>query len=325
MFSSLCSRYTVGNDVPEDVEILIGEVTLLEKFTLPKLKLVIVPHAGVNLPPSTSSLLSSKYPNLPILTLHHNAVPTAETGVSLLLAAAKQIIPGDKELRSGNWRRSSMANHLGVDDVKYRQVVLRRKKILILGYGRIGRSVAMACKGLGMEVLGIRNRIKEEYVDDLGTKVFPLSQMDSLLPSCSVLFSTLPGTPHTTGLVDRHKLGLLPDQALVVNIGRGSTFVEKDLFEALQSKRLFGAGLDVWWSYPPKNEPEKASNWPPSHYEFSSLENVVMSPHKGGGLHTPEVEEQRYEDLEEIIKEIKEAGWENIKNHPNMFDASLGY
>merc|ERR1711936_1510558 len=74
-----------------------------------------------------------------------------------------------------------------------------------------------------------------------------------------------------------------------------------------------------------RNEPEKASNWPPSHYEFSSLENVVMSPHKGGGLHTPEVEEQRYEDLEEIIKEIKEAGWENIKNHPNMFDASLGY
>ena len=82
--------------------------------------------------------------------------------------------------------------------------------------------------------------------------MYPLAHLDTLLPTCNVLFSTLPGTTQTNGLIDSHKLGLLPKEAIVVNIGRGSVFVEKDLFDALNSKHLFGAGLDVWWSYPPK-------------------------------------------------------------------------
>jgi hypothetical protein len=78
--------------VPEDVEILIGELTLLEKQKYPNLKLFIVPHAGVNLPATTANIISADYPTLPILTLHHNAVPTSESGLSLLLAAAKQVL-----------------------------------------------------------------------------------------------------------------------------------------------------------------------------------------------------------------------------------------
>ena len=108
----------------------------------------------------------------------------------------------------------------------------------------------------------LRNRIDAEYEDELGTKVFPLAKLDSLLPSCNVLFSTLPGTPQTKGLMDSRRLGLLPDQAIVINIGRGAVFVEKDLFEALESKKLFGAGLDVWWSYPPR------------YFHYSSVFNV---------------------------------------------------
>jgi len=325
MFSQLCAQYTVGDEVPKDAEILIGELTLLEKQTFPKLRLIIIPHAGVSIPTTISTIISTNYPNLPILNLHHNAVPTAETGLSLLLAAAKQTVLADKELRVGDWSGSSMAHAEGGAEVRMKQVVLRKKRILILGYGRIGKSVAMACKGLGMEVLGIRNRIDAEYEDDLGTKVYPLAQLDSLLPSCTVLFSTLPATPQTKGLIDSYKLGLLPGQAIVVNIGRGAVFVERDLFEALKSKQLFGAGLDVWWSYPPKNEPEKAKNWQPSEFNFGGLDNVVMSPHRGGGLHTPEVEEQRYIDLEEIVRGIKETGWDHLKQHQNLINLTLGY
>ena len=168
MFSKLCTRYTVTGDVPEDVEILIGEPTLLEKQKYSNLKLLIVPHAGVNLPANTAKTILANYPALPILTLHHNAVPTAETGLSLLLATAKQvgrtfnscslrlycikIVRADKELRAGNWSGSSFANKDGAGkEVKMTQVVLRKKRILILGYGRIGKLVGMACKGLGMD------------------------------------------------------------------------------------------------------------------------------------------------------------------------------
>jgi len=325
MFSKLCATFSYSGEVPEDVEILIGELTQLEKKKYPNLKLVIIPHAGVTLPPSTAKTITTQYPSLPILTLHRNAVPTAETGVALLLAAAKQLVIADRDLRVGNWASSSFANGASGTEVTMSQVVLRKKRVLVLGYGRIGRSVAMACTGLGMEVVGIRNRITAEYEDDLGTKVYPLSSLESLLPTCTVLFCTLPGTHHTLGLIDRHKLSLLPPQAIVVNIGRGAVFVERDLFEALQSKQLFGAGLDVWWSYPPRDEPEKAANWPPSEFDFSSLENVVMSPHRGGGLHTPEVEVQRYDELEEIVEDIIKKGWDTVWDHQNIFDISLGY
>ena len=91
MFEKLCSRFTYDQEVPEDTEVLIGQLTVLEKKELPNLKLVIIPHAGVNLPESTAKILTHGYPELPILTLHHNAVPTAETGVGLLLSAAKQV------------------------------------------------------------------------------------------------------------------------------------------------------------------------------------------------------------------------------------------
>ena len=95
-FSKLCARFSYSGEVPEDVEILIGQLTELEKQKYPNLKLVIIPHAGVNLPPTTAKILITQYPSLPILTLHHNAVPTAETGVALLLAAAKQVSRQDK-------------------------------------------------------------------------------------------------------------------------------------------------------------------------------------------------------------------------------------
>ena len=91
IFERLCSRFTYDQEAPKDTEVLIGELTVLEKKELPNLKLVIIPHAGVNLPESTAKILTQGYPALPILTLHHNAVPTAETGVGLLLSAAKQV------------------------------------------------------------------------------------------------------------------------------------------------------------------------------------------------------------------------------------------
>ena len=50
-----------------------------------------------------------------------------------------------------------------------------------------------------------------------------------------------------------------------------------------------------------------------------------MSPHRGGGLHTPEVEEQRYIDLEEIVRGIKETGWDHLKQHQNLINLTLGY
>ena len=98
IFSKFSSCFTVTGEVPEDVEVLIGELTLLEKQKYTNFKLFIFPHAGVKLPANTTKIISTIYPTLPILTLHRKTVPTAETGLSLLLAASKQVI--EKHLQS---------------------------------------------------------------------------------------------------------------------------------------------------------------------------------------------------------------------------------
>jgi len=314
-FNALCQSFTFGSDVPvpEDTEILIGDPQLLEKTPLPSLKVLIVPFAGVKITEEVRDALSERHTGLSILNLHHNCVPTAETGVSLLLAAAKLLPTVDRRLRTGDWAR----------DLMDKQVILRNKTVLILGYGRVGRQVAAACKGLGMRVKGLRSSISDTYEDDIGTEVFPLSCLDKLLPSSTVLLSCLPLTPATRGLIHETRLNLLPDKAVVVNIGRGPVFHEKALFQALKEGKLFSAGLDVWWNYYPS--PGRTVSGQPSEEDFGSLENVVMSPHRGGAVGHPEVEQQKFQDIEHIIKEINSQGWEAIKNHPNIVDISKGY
>jgi len=328
LLSKAGTIYSSGPTIPPDIQVIIGEPTSLdigeptslEMTKYPSLKLLIVPHAGLHIAPDLKKRLDLVYPDLPILTLHHNAVATAEMGMALLLSTAKQIVQSDKEFRGGDW-----SQWFGSGLPLRQQFVLRGKTVLILGYGRIGRIVAEGCRGMGMQVIGIRSRISSAYTDDLNTTVYPSSELPNLLPTCQVLFSTLPGTNQTEGLVSKKMLQLLPSGSLVVNIGRGLVIQEDALYEELKSKRLAGAGLDVWWSYPPRFDREKQEGWAPSKFDFGGLDNVVMSPHRGGGLHTEEVELQRFKDLDIILETIRKEGWQAIKDHPNLYCADLGY
>jgi phosphoglycerate dehydrogenase-like enzyme len=81
-------------------------------------------------------------------------------------------------------------------------------------------------------------------------------------------------------LIGAAELALLPAPGVLVNIGRGRIVDEAALYGALRDGRLSAAGLDVWYSYPP-DEAARA-HWPPSAYPFHELDNVIMSPHRGG-------------------------------------------
>ena len=112
--STFCQRVTQGLEVPLDTSIFVGDVNLLPSGDdrLLHLRLIVVPWAGPFVKPATKELLARQdgdsllggdllplrnYPTVPIFTLHHNAAPTAEMAISLLLAAAKQVW----EVRSG--------------------------------------------------------------------------------------------------------------------------------------------------------------------------------------------------------------------------------
>ena len=104
--------------------------------------------------------------------------------------------------------------------------------------------------------------------------------LPQLLPRSHALIITAPLTPDTKGLIGEKELALLPRGAVLVNVGRGAIVDEVALYQALKSGQLAAAGLDVWYNYPADEAAQ--THTPPSQFAFHELDNVVMSPHRGG-------------------------------------------
>ncbi len=288
---------------PADYHILInGRPSAGQIEASPNLRILLIPWAG--LPEATAGLMAG-YPKIAVHNLHHNAATTAEMAITLLLTAAKQLLPIERRFRQHDWRPRYDPNPA---------VTLDGKTALILGYGNIGQHVGRVCTALGMQVLAIR-RHPERTVDPPG-EVYPSEELRNLLPQADVLIITLPLTDKTSGVIGEEEINLLPKNAILVNVGRGPIVDQRALFAALESGRLHSAGLDVWYNYPP-DEASRA-NTPPADFPFHTLDNVVMSPHRGGG--SVETEFRRMEHLAAFLNLAAEG-----KPLPNRINLERGY
>ena len=249
---------------PARYEILVAGRPSREDLTAsPHLHTLVIPWSG--LPEETRDLMLD-LPQIGVHNIHHNAAPVAEMVVTLMLAAARRIVPVDRALRAHDWRpryRPTPALHMA------------GRTALVLGYGAVGRRVAGICRALGMEILAIRRRPGGEE------GVYPPEALPDLLPQTDALLICLPHTPETDGLIGARELALLPQDAVLVNVGRGAIVNQGALYQALRDGELFGAGLDVWYNYPA--DEEARSHTPPADHPFHELDNVVMSPHRAGG------------------------------------------
>lgn len=266
-------QLSYGSKIPKnaDFEVLIAAFptqALLEAS--PNLKALIIPFAG---PPMATQTLMRQYPKVAVFNTPYNSIATAETALALMLASAKFMLKADSDLRQGDW------------SLRYGeqpQLMLHGKTILILGYGRIGRHVAAVCHALGMNILGIRRNLTAQDKHDPIATVTDFSALAGLIPRTDVLLIALPETPETQNMITATELKLLPKEAILVNVGRGSIVNEADLYQALKEGKLAAAGLDVWYNYP--QDLEARTSTQPSHFPFHQLSNVIMSPHKAGWL-----------------------------------------
>ena len=195
-------------------------------------------------------------------------------------------------------------------------MLLSGKTALLLGYGAIGRHVARMCRGMAMEVLAVR-RDDDPASDDLA-QVFPAGALDDLLPRADALIISLPLTDETRGMIGARELALLPAGAVLVNVGRGPVVDEGALYQALKDGSLGAAGIDVWYTYP--DDDDAASATPPSAYPFGELDNVVMSPHRGGLAYEAEQRRERMSAIAEIVNALARG-----EEAPNRVDLTLGY
>jgi len=297
---------TVGKEVVETAvpHILVTGRPKREHLTYPVLHTLIIPWAGI---PKETHALMQDFPHIAVHNLHHNAQPVAETVLMLLMAAAKLTVPFDQSLRRHDWTPRYERGR--------EPQLLNGKTALILGYGEIGKRVGLLCQALGMRVLATRRNLAAPTSDN-GVELYPATSLPDLLPQANALLICLPQTPQTEGLLGKHELNLLPDKAILVNIGRGPIVDEQALYEALTSGKLHAAGLDVWYNYP--TDSDSRTNTPPSRYPFHELENVVMSPHRGGAV--DETDRLRMVALARVLNTAV-----NGEPLPNRINLEAGY
>ena len=150
---------------------------------------------------------------------------------------------------------------------------LMGRAIGIISYGRIGREVAERVVGLKCRVLAAnRSPIADPSP---AQSIFPLADLDQMLPLCDAILIACALAPETKGLIDARRLHLMKPGALLINVARAAIVEEDALYAALKDGHLGGAALDVWWRYPSAGEPDRR----PSRQPFQELPNVLMTPH----------------------------------------------
>jgi phosphoglycerate dehydrogenase-like enzyme len=146
----------------------------------------------------------------------------------------------------------------------------------IIGLGRVGREVARRAAAFGCRVIAANRseRRRESGIE----RVYPLTELDQMLPACDFVVLCTALAPETEGLIDSRRLALMKRSAFLINIARGSVVDEDAIYAALRDGGIGGAALDVWWQYPNATEPERR----PSHHPFHELPNILMTPHCSG-------------------------------------------
>lgn len=150
------------------------------------------------------------------------------------------------------------------------------KTVGIVGLGRVGIEVARRAAAFGCRVIAA-NRSTREPGDGV-ERIFPLAELDRMLPECDYVILCTALGPETEGLIDARRLGLMTRSAFLVNIARGAVVDEHAIYAALRDRAIAGAALDVWWQYPDATEPQRR----PSRLPFHELPNVIMTPHCSG-------------------------------------------
>jgi len=281
-------QITVGKEIPKDIEVLILAYPTSEKLKMvPNLKFLVIPFVGI---PDSTNRVMRDFSHIKVVNIHHNYRPVAENVMAFLLAGIKYIIPADRDFRKNDWTIRYGDNPASL---------LYKKRILICGYGHIGKLLETFLLPYDVEI----DKIKRRDIDS-EKGIYSLSKLDEIIGNYDIVINLLPATSETKNVFTQNSFNQMRKNCYFINVGRASTVEEKALFEALQEKRILGAALDVWYNYPTSKEERKDT--PPANYPFHTLDNVIMSPHRAGGLGMKENEIFRVDELTKLLTKIAE-------------------
>ncbi len=238
----------------------------------PKLKIVIRAGEGTdNIDKKLCAERGVKVANTP----GANNNSAAEQAVALMMACLRNIPFADKTMHEGKWEKNALTG-----------MELWKKRVGIVGYGRIGQIVAKRISGFEPEVVFF-DPITEKCDNNLSKKCVDLKELFS---TCDIISIHTPLLPQTKGMVNAELLNLMKKDAILINAARGGIVDEDALYTILKEKKIKAAGFDVFAVEPL-----------PSDSKLTELPNIIMSPHVGAST-----EEAQFRVGEMAVHQIKE-------------------
>ena len=270
----------LANHIKDCEIVVIRSATKLTKEVLDKAEqLKIIARCGVGIDNVDLDFAKSKsifVTNSPSA----NLISVVELTVALIISVSRKLSLADSHLKKGEWNRSQF---LGNE--------LYGKTLGIVGFGKAGRLVAERMKSFGMSIV-----FYDPYVTDWNGSEESI-KLDDLLRTADVVSIHVIKTKDTENLISKDMLDLLKPSSVIINTSRGGVLDEDYLFELLESKKIFGAGLDVYSNEPPKNV-----------YRYNGL-NLVTTPHIGASTNEAQLK-AGLETIENIKKIL--AGDESV-------------
>ena len=245
-----------------EAEIVVGHIWQKDFPEAPHLKLLQSVAAGIDL---------IDVPSLPrgvtVCNVAGHEQAIAEYVLMTMLAWHHRLLDIATAFRDGVWSTGGGAGGGPTHGEIF------GKTVGIVGYGKIGREVAKRSVGFNCKVIAANRSPIADPGD--AAEIYPLSELDRMLPQCDVVVIAAGLGPETSRLIDAHRLGLMKPSAFLINIGRAGILDEAALYAALKDNQIGGAAIDVWWQYPTAGEPNRRG----SQLPFHELPNVIMTPH----------------------------------------------
>ena len=219
--------------------------------------------------------------------------------LGMILALNRRFVPHDRSVKAGGWSAVAL-------DQPMRRT--RGATIGIVGFGRIGRSVAAKARAFGMKAVACDPALAPGQSAD-GVEIAPLEEV---LARADFVTVHVPLTPETEGMIGARELATMKPESIIVNCARGGIIDEAALARALADGHLAGAGLDVLGVAPPAHD-----------HPLLGLENVILTPHTAFFSQASTIELER-RTAEEAVRVLRGEMPENLVNPDVLGRSRIG-
>jgi glycerate dehydrogenase len=241
-----------------DAEIVVTNKTVIDEAVLaacPNIRYIGVLATGYNV----VDIEAARERGIPVTNVPaYGTDAVAQFAIALLLEICHNIGHHNDEVRKGRW-----TNNEDFCFWDYPLVSLAGKTMGIIGLGRIGQATARIAKAIGMDVIAY-----DKFESDDGRKVARYVELDELLEKSDVISLHCPLLPETEGIINKDTISKMRDGVIILNNSRGQLIVDQDLADALNSGKVYAAGLDVL-----SVEPPSADN------PLLTAKNCIVTPH----------------------------------------------